>query len=329
MRVFLTGASGFVGSHVLDSLLAGDHEVSLLLQRTSNTRFISSHLPAVAVYFGSLDDSSALTKAMSGVEAVIHCAGKTKALRSSEFYRVNQLGTRNMVIAANACRDSLRHLVYISSQAVSGPGDLTRPVEETDDPCPVSVYGHSKLLGEIEIQRRCRVPWTILRPAAVYGPRDMEFLPVFKKVKQHIMPLLSGPERPLHMVYGPDVAAATLRCLGEDRAMSGIYHVAADPPCTDEEFMQEIARGLHVRPLKLRIPRAGLVLACVIQEILSRATGRPNMLSRQKLPELLAPGWVCSTSGIRHDLGFTAPTPLKEGVGRTIEWYGREGWLRV
>jgi nucleoside-diphosphate-sugar epimerase len=280
MRVFLTGASGFVGSHVLDSLLAGDNKVSLLLQRTSDPRFISSHLPAVTVYFGSLDDSSVLAKAISG-------------------------------------------------QAVSGPGDLSRPVQETDEPCPVSVYGHSKLLGEIEIQRHSRVPWTILRPAAVYGPRDTEFLPVFKKVKQHIMPLLSGPKRPLHMVYGPDVAAATLRCLGEERAMSGIYHVAADPPCTDQEFMQEIARGLHVRPLKLRIPRAGLVLACVTQEILSRATRRPNMLSRQKLPDLLAQGWVCSTAGIRHALGFTAPTSLEEGVGRTIEWYGRQGWLRV
>lgn len=327
MKVFLTGASGFVGSHVLDSLLSGHHEVSILLQRTSNTRFISQHLPTVSVHFGSVGDVSALIKAMRGTEALIHCAGRTKAVHSSEFYQVNQAGTRNMVMAANACRESVRRLVYISSQAVSGPGVPARPAEETGDPHPVSLYGRSKWLGEAEIRQHCLVPWTILRPAAVYGPRDTEFLPVFRKVKQRIMPLLSGAKRPLHIIYGPDVAVAVLQCLGEDRAVGGTYHVAAEPPCTDEEFMEEIAAQLQVRPVRLRIPRAGLYLASVIQGILSRATGRPNMLSRQKLPELLAPGWVCSTEKIRRDLGFTAPTSLQEGVRRTIEWYRGEGWL--
>jgi nucleoside-diphosphate-sugar epimerase len=308
-------------------LRAGDHEVSVLLRRTSNTRFISRHIAEVSVYYGSLDDVSVLTKAMSGSEAVIHCAGITKALHSSDFYRVNQAGTCAIVMAANACRESVRHLIYISSLAVSGPGIPGCPAEEASEPRPVTFYGHSKRLGEIEIRQRCLVPWTLLRPAAVYGPRDTEFLPLFKKVKQHIMPLVSGAKRSLNMVYGPDVAAAVLCSLMRDRGAGETYHVAAQPPCTDEEFMQEIARGLSVRPLRLRIPRAGLYLACVTQEILSRVTGRPNMLSRQKLPELLAPGWVCSTDQIRQDLDFTAPTSLKEGVSRTIEWYRREGWL--
>jgi nucleoside-diphosphate-sugar epimerase len=327
MKVFLTGASGFVGSHVLDSLLAADHEVSILLQRTSNTRFVSRHLPTVTVHFGSLDDVSVLIQAMRGAEALIHCAGKTKALRSSEFYQVNQAGTCHIVMAANACRESMRHLVYISSQAVSGPGDLVCPAEEAGDPRPVSVYGRSKLLGENEIRQQCRVPWTILRLAAAYGPRDTEFLALFKKVKQRVMPLLSGAHRPLNVIYGPDVAAAVLQCLGEARAAGATYHVAAEPPCTDEEFMEEIATQLQIRPVRLRIPRTGLYLASLIQEILSWATGRPHVLSRQKLPELLAPGWVCSTGKIRLDLGFTAPTSLKEGVRRTLEWYRREGWL--
>jgi nucleoside-diphosphate-sugar epimerase len=327
MKVFLTGANGFVGSHVLDALLTGHHEVSILLQRTSNTRFISRHLVAVAVHFGSLDDVPVLKEAMSRVDAVIHCAGKTKALHSSEFYQVNRAGTRNVVLAANACRESVRHLVYISSLAVSGPGLPECPAEETGEPRPVSVYGRSKWLGENEVRLRCRVPWTILRPAAVYGPRDTEFLPVFQKVKQRLMLLPSGAKRSLNMIYGPDLSAAVLRSILHERASGETYHVAAEPPCTGEEFMQEIAAQLQIRPLRLRIPHAGLYLASVIQDILSRATGRPNMLSRRKLPELLASGWVCSTGRIRHDLGFAAPTSLKEGVGLTLEWYRREGWL--
>jgi nucleoside-diphosphate-sugar epimerase len=312
---------------VLDSLRAGHHEVSILLQRTSNTRFVSRHVPEVTAHYGSLDDVPLLTKAMRGVEAVIHCAGKIKALHSSDFYRVNQAGTGNIVMAANACRESVQHLVYISSLAVSGPGVLSRPAQETDDPHPVSIYGKSKLLGETEIRRNCRVPWTILRPAAVYGPRDTEFLALFQKVKRRVMPLVSGAKRHLNMVYGPDVAAAVLCSLRNERGAGGTYHVAAEPPCTDAEFMQEIASQLRCRPLRLPIPRSALYLACVIQEILSRMTGRPNILSRQKLPELLAPGWVCTTDRIRNDLGFTAPTSLREGITQTLDWYRREGWV--
>jgi len=327
MKIFLTGASGFVGSHVLDALLAAHHEVSILLQRTSNTRFISRHVAEVTVHYGSLDDVSLLTKAMCGVEAVIHCAGKIKALHSSDFYRVNQAGTGNVVLAANACRESVRYLVFISSLSVSGPGVLGGPAEETAEPRPVSVYGQSKWLGEVEVRQHCSVPWTILRPAAVYGPRDTEFLALFQKVKRRVMPLVSGAKRSLNMVYGPDVAAAVLCSLMHEGSAGGTYHVAAEPPCTDEEFMGEIAGQLRSRPLRLPIPRSVLYLACVIQELLSRVTGRPNILSRQKLSELLAPGWVCSTDRIRQDLGFTAPTSLKEGVGLTLEWYRREGWL--
>jgi nucleoside-diphosphate-sugar epimerase len=327
MKVFLTGASGFVGSHVLDSLRGDGHEVSILLQATSSTRFISRHLAEVIIHYGSLEDVLLLTKAMGGVEAVIHCAGKTKALHSSDFYRVNQAGTRHVVTAANACRESVRHLVYISSLAVSGPGVPGCPAEETGEPHPVSVYGRSKLLGEEEIRHHCRASWTILRPAAVYGPRDAEFLSLFQKVKQRLMPLLSGPKRSLNMVYGPDVASAVLSTLTKVQGKGETYHVAAEPPCTDEEFMEEIARSMNVRPIRLRIPRPMLYLGCSIREILSHLTGRANMLNRQKLPELLAPGWVCSTENIRRELGFSAPTSLREGVSRTLEWYRGEGWI--
>jgi nucleoside-diphosphate-sugar epimerase len=327
MKVFLTGASGFIGSHLLDLLCASRHEVSILLRPTSSTRFIFQHLREVTVHYGSLEDSSVLRTAMSEAEVVVHCAGKTKVLHSAEFYRVNHGGTRTVVEAANACRDSLRHLVYISSLAVSGPGVRGRPAEETDVPRPVSIYGRSKLLGETVVRQLCRVPWTVLRPAAVYGPRDSDFLPVFQQVKRRLMPLLCGAARPLNLVYGLDMASAVVCTLMKEQAVGKTYHVAAEPPCSDQELMQEIAGQLGLRPLQLRIPRSILSSACLIQETLSRVTGRPNILSRQKLPELLAPGWVCNTEEIRKDLGYIAPTPLREGVARTLEWYRREGWV--
>jgi nucleoside-diphosphate-sugar epimerase len=327
MNVFLTGANGFLGSHVLDLLRAGGHRVSILLRPGSDAGFIARHLPQLTVHTGGMDDRHSLATALTGAEVVIHCAGKTKALRASGFYRANHAGTRNLVGAVNARRDSVRHLIHISSQAVSGPGSEVRPVEETDTPRPVTVYGHSKLLGETSVRRHCRVPWSVLRPAAVYGPRDRAFLAVFRTLKRRVMPLTAGARRPVNLVYGPDVAAAALCCMLQAPAMGKVYHVAAEPPSSDEELMQEIAAQLGLRPLRLPIPRFGLYLACLSQDLISRATGRPNMLSRWKLPELLAPGWVCSTQRIRRDLGFTAPTSLARGVTRTLDWYRRKGWI--
>jgi nucleoside-diphosphate-sugar epimerase len=327
MNILLTGANGFVGSHLLDRLRASHHNVSVLLQPTSNTRFIARHLPDITVHYGSVGDLPSLYKAMETVEAVIHCAGKTKALRPSEFYRINHDGTRNVVKAANDRHRSLRHLMVISSQAVSGPGSLQRPARESDTPHPVSVYGHSKLQGENEVRRHSRVPWTVLRPAAVYGPRDRDFLNVFIAVKRRIMPILGGGARPISLIYGPDVAAAAMACLACNRAVGRIYHVAAEPPCTDEELMREIAAQLQVRAVRIRIPRAALYLSCLLQELQSRLSGRAAILSFQKMPELLAPGWACSTARIREDLDYTAPTQLSAGVAQTLSWYHRKGWM--
>jgi nucleoside-diphosphate-sugar epimerase len=217
--------------------------------------------------------------------------------------------------------------LYISSQAVSGPGSLQQPATESDAPHPVSVYGRSKLQGENAVRKHSRVPWTVLRPAAVYGPRDRDFLNVFIAVKRRVMPILGGSARPISLIYGPDVAAAVMACIACDRAMGKIYHVAAASPCTEEELMREIAARLHVRALRIRVPRAGLYLACLLQELQSRLSGRPAILSFQKMPELLAPGWVCSTTQIREDLDYTASTRLSEGVAQTLNWYRREGWM--
>ena len=327
MRVLLTGGNGFVGSHILDLLRASGHDVALLLRRTSDTRFIVGHLPHVHVHYGSLADSRSLEKAMRGAHAVIHCAGKTKVLRVSEYYRVNHDGTRNVVCAVNACRDSVRHLVHISSLAVSGPGVIDRPARETDPPRPVSEYGWSKLRGEGEVTRHCQVPWTVLRPAAVYGPRDGDFLSVFQAVHRHIVPLFDGGKRALNLIHVQDVAESVRRCLGRTEAMGKVYHVAAAPPCTQAELLRQIATQMGVRPLRLHIPVRTLHPLCVAQEMLSRLRGRPNALSRDKLAEIRAPGWVCTTDRIRRDLGFVATTSLGEGVARTLEWYRQERWL--
>ena len=327
MKVFLTGANGFVGSHILEILLEMKAEPVLLLRSTSDTRFIAGSLSGVQIHHGSLDDPDILQTAMRGVDAVIHCAGKTKALKVVEYDTVNCHGTQNVVTAANSHRNTIKHLVHISSLAVSGPGDLKRPARESAPPRPVSAYGRSKQRGEEAVVNKSRVPWTILRPAAVYGPRDTDFFHMFRLMKKRILPLIGGGKRSLSLVYVRDVARSVQRCLGQKEAIGKIYHVAADPPTSDEVLSQEIAGQMGVRPLRLIVPAFALYPLCLIQEALSKLTGRPNILNRQKVAELLAYGWVCTTDQILHDLEFTAETSLEEGVRQTLAWYRDRGWV--
>lgn len=327
MKILLTGANGFVGSHILEVLLDMKARVVLLLRPAADCGFINERLKNVEIHRGTLDDPGILETAMHDVDAVIHCAGKTKALRVAEYDAVNYIGTENIVTAANTCRYTLKHLVYISSLAVSGPGDLQRPAREIEPPRPVSAYGRSKLRGEQAVIGQSRVPWTVLRPAAVYGPRDADFFNAFRSVKQRIMPLIDRGERPLSLIYVRDVAEAVRDSLAKPEAAGKIFHVAAEPPCTDKVLLEEIAGQMGIRPLRLNLPAVALYPVCLANDLLARLTGRPQILNYQKVAELRAPGWVCTTDRIRNTLGFTAETTLPEGVRRTLAWYRRQGWL--
>ena len=327
MKILLTGANGFVGSHILDQLCAADHRVRVLLRKSSRTGFIETRLPGIEVRYGSLDDPESVVEAVRGADGVIHCAGKTKAVRAAEYDAVNLQGTRNVVRAVNIEKGTVKHLIHISSLAANHPAGVGAPALETDAPGPVSEYGRSKLRAEGLVRESCEAPFTILRPAAVYGPRDADFLPVFKAIRRHLMPLIGGGRMQLSLVYVGDVAAAALRCLGDPRAYGKTYHVASPEPCATRDFLREIASVMNVRAVPVFIPFALLYPAALGRELLARVTGKPNILSRQKLKEMKASGWVCSTDLIRRDLQFTAGTTLREGIARTIIWYEQNGWI--
>jgi nucleoside-diphosphate-sugar epimerase len=327
VRVLLTGANGFVGSHTLDALVEAGHEVAVMLRTTSDTRFIERHLPGLDVRYGTLDDERSLREAVRGASAVVHCAGKTKAVRRKDYYAVNADGARRMAEACNARAATVEHLVLISSLAVSGPGTRQRPALEEAPPRPVSTYGKSKALGEQWAREVSRVPLTVLRPAAVYGPRDVDFCPAFRAVSRGWKPLLGGGRAGLSLVFARDLARAVLACLDPGQARGGTYHVAHPVAWTQRAFLARIAEALGVRARRLRLPRVALYPVCLAGEVRARLTGSATMLNLQKIPELSAPGWVCSTRKARRELGFVAETELDDGIRATLDWYRRQGWL--
>ncbi len=327
MKVLLTGANGFVGSHILDSLRARDVATAVLLRPSSNKQFIEPHLSRVEVRLGSIGDPASLREAMRDVTHVIHCAGATKALRVSGLYEVNQAGTRQVVEAVNQRRDQIQRLVHISSLAAAGPSSPAKPICETDVPQPVSEYGRSKLAGEREVTANCQTGFVVLRPPAVYGPRDGEFLRLFKAVKSHLLPRFSGGRQALSFIFVKDLAEAAVTALTHPAANGKTFFVAAPEIVTAGQLADAIAAQMNVWTLPLPLPTAILWPICALQEMLSRLTGKANVLSRQKYPELRAAAWVCDPTKLRQELGFACATDLKHGLAETLQWYRDQRWL--
>lgn len=327
MKILLTGASGFVGSHILDSLRARGIPIVVLLRPESSRRFLEHHLPEVEIRTGTISDAGSLERAMPNVTHVIHCAGCTKALRVAEFCAVNQVGTRNVVEAVNRRQGRVQRLILISSLAAAGPALPAAPARESDVPRPVSEYGRSKLAAENEVRERCQADFVILRPPAVYGPRDAEFLRLFKAVKAHVLPSFGGGKQPLSLVFVRNLAEAVAECLTHPVAVGKTYFVAAPGIVTAGGMAGEIAAQMGAWTLPLPLPAAALWPVCALAHAASRLTGRASVLSLQKHAELRARGWVCDASRLREDLGFTCATTLKAGIAETLAWYRKERWL--
>ena len=266
-----------------------------------------------------------LHQSLAGISHVIHCAGATRARNNTEFYEVNQQGTRNVVEAVNA-NAAVQRLVHISSLAASGPSSPGRPRREEDAPQPVSEYGKSKLAGELEVQNSCRPDYVILRPPAVYGPRDVEFLRLFKAVKNHLCPK-PCPRQELSLVFVLDLARCAVNCLDSRAVSRKTFFVACEEMLNAGLMAQEIASLMRTWTLPLPLPIFVLWLVCLGQQSQTWLTGKPNILGLQKFAELRAPGWTCGSSRLEAETGSRCPTRFREGAAQTLAWYREQHWL--
>jgi nucleoside-diphosphate-sugar epimerase len=324
MRVLVTGATGFIGSHLVEALVARGHDVVCLIRPGRPRRFIGE-LP-VRWAIGPWEDPTFLQEALRDRELVFHVAGLTRAARREDFYRVNHLGTRAVV---QACRTaaSLRRLVYVSSLAAAGPGREGRPVHEEDPPRPITDYGRSKLLGEEEVRAEAdRVPATILRPPAVYGPRDGDLLAAFRAIRRGVLPV---PVRGacIDLCHVADVVAALVLAADGPEAANETYFVAGHRPVSWEEAGKAIAAALGVRAVQIPIPAAAALAVAIGAEAWGRLRGRAALLSRDKVRDMRERYWICDASKIRRALGFRPGVELKEGLCQTAAWYRQAGWL--
>jgi len=325
--VLVTGGTRFIGSHLVEALLAQGHEVRCLVRDTRRLGWISG-LPSVTIARGGMDEPRSLLEGMRGVDQVYHVAGLTRARAAREFFRVNAEGTRHLLHACLETPGGPRRLVHLSSLAAVGPMPMATACAEDVPPRPVSPYGRSKLQGEAAVLGvRDRLHVTVLRPPVVYGPRDRGVLEVARWVGRGLLPMPAGPSRTLSLCYVEDLVTALLTA-GEAKVPSGeIFHVAGEGAFTWEQVGDALGEALGIHPTPLRIPVPILLALATGADALAWVTGRPSYFSRGRVREA-AGHWLCDTGKARRQLGIVPRVGLRKGAAVTVNWYRKTGWLR-
>jgi len=327
MRVLLTGATGFLGSFLLEELVAQGHEVTCLVRKSSDRRWIEGL--KVRLVYGALSESPALEEAVRDAEVVYHLGGVTKAKNREGYFQANYQGTVNLLEACARRATKLKRFLFVSTLSAAGPSLDGKPVTERDETHPTTAYGQSKRLAELAVlEYQTRFPVTIVRPPVVYGPRDRNVLTFFRYVKRGVIPLLGRRRRLFSLIYASDLVEG-LRLSAEQENASGQIYFMADPrPYSWEEVGHAIASALNVRARAVHFPEWILRRGAALLEDLAKLLGRDAVfINREKADDLLQPYWTCDPAKAQRELGFSPRVSMKEGVRRTAEWYVKEGWL--
>ena len=321
MKAIVTGGTGFIGRHLIDRLLAQGCEVWALVRDPAKAAELEKK--NVRPLRGDL---FAIPPLPDGFDLVFHLAGCTRSLDSASYYNVNQAGTASLCRSLAAARSNFK-LILLSSIAAGGPSPADRPVREDDAPHPVSAYGRSKLLGEQEVLKyRGEFPVIILRPSAVYGPGDRDFVEYFRMIKSVFFPVVRKQTK-ASLCYVDDVTEALALSARKQIPSGEIFNVAGPGSYDWEQVGDAAVRAMGIRPRKINISLQVLYGASIASEVRSRLTGNISLFCRDKYRELTQTGWVAETAKARAALSFEARTSLEDGMAKTIAWYKKHGWL--
>lgn len=326
MKVLVTGATGFLGSHLCELLKAQGHEVRALVRRSSNTRHLESL--GVELALASLEEGHGLEEAVTGVDAVVHGAAMVKAKRPEEFSHVNAGGTRRLLDATLKAAPNVQRFVLVSSLAAHGFGEGGAPRPVTAPSRPVTHYGRSKLEAEhIVLARKDTLPVTIVRPPAIYGPRDVEMLAVFKMVRGRVVTFVGSGQNRLSVIYGPDAAKALYHTLTKSHASGRVYHIEDGRVYCHEDLVGYVERAMGVKTVKFSLPVGVVSVAALGSELYGKLTDKAMMLTRDKVNELREHAVAPPSTEISEELGWRPEVQLEDGARLTADWYKQQGWL--
>ena len=327
--ILITGASGFIGSFIVEEALSRGVEVWAAERKSSSHQFLKDE----RIHFIELNLSSqeALHQQLAGhqFDYVVHAAGVTKCLDKRDFFRINTEGTKHLVSALLALRMPLRRFVYISSLSIMGAIREQQPYEEireSDTPRPNTAYGESKLLAEQWLDTQ-PIPYIILRPTGVYGPRERDYFMMAKSIQSHTDFAVGFQQQDITFVYVSDVVQAVFLAL--EKGKTGRRYFLSDGEVYQSAAFSNYIRRELGNPWWIRITAPLWLLRVItfVGEYVGRLTGKVTALNNDKYYIMRQRNWRCDITPARQELGYEPQVKLEEGVRRSIKWYRENGWL--
>jgi nucleoside-diphosphate-sugar epimerase len=320
----ITGASGFIGSRLRDSLLDDGYEVVALTRPGSPE---PKRGRAAAIDYADPESLERVLQA-ERPELVFHVAGATKGVRYEDFERGNVMPTKNLLEAVRRSHPGVRRFVHISSLAAYGPSTADSPREEHHERKPVEHYGKSKLEAELAVEAvGDEVPWTIIRPPAVYGPGDVDNFQLFRLASQRMNVFYGNRERHLSAVYVDDLVRGIREAAAHEATRGKGYFLCDGQPLTWEQYQRHIVEASGKRAFQLNFPELVVDIAAVFGELATKLDSKPRLFNRQKVLLSKQAAWTCRHDRAHEDFGYHPRVDVKEGVQRTFEWYREHGWL--
>lgn len=330
-KILITGASGFIGSFIVEEALNRGFEVWAAVRKSSSRQFLQDErLRLIELDLGS---ENRLKEQMKDCrfDYVVHAAGVTKCLNKADFRRINTEGTKHLVKALSALDMPLKRFVYLSSLSIMGAIREQQPyteILESDTPKPNTAYGKSKLETEQWLETQ-NIPYIILRPTGVYGPRERDYFMMAKSIKAHTDFAVGYKQQDITFVYVTDVVQAVFKAMEAPDTAVGRAYFLSDGQVYNSRTFSDLLQQEMGNPwvLHIKAPLWFLWLVCAVNGTVCRWFGKLTTLNLDKYHILSQRNWQCDIEPARRDLGYEPQVPLEEGVRRSVQWYKSAGWL--
>ena len=330
MKILITGASGFIGSFIVEEALRRGFETWAAVRGTSSRQFLTD--PRINFIELNLSSEVQLTEQLKGLQFdyVVHAAGVTKCLDKADFHRINTEGTQHLVRVLQALQMRIRRFVYISSLSIMGAIREQQPyteILESDEAKPNTAYGRSKLEAEQWLDTVEDLPYVILRPTGVYGPRERDYFMMAKSIKSHTDFAVGYKQQDITFVYVTDVVQAVF--LACEKGVTGRRYFLSDGEVYQSSTFSNLIRKELGNPWWIRITAPIWVLRVVtfVGEYVGHLTGKVTALNNDKYNIMRQRNWRCDIEPARRELGYEPQVKLEEGVRRSIKWYKDNKWL--
>ncbi len=322
----VTGANGFVGSHLVDLLLEKKYKVRCLTRKTSNMRWLEGK--DIEIINTGLFDKEGLRKAFKNAVYIFHVAGVVKSKKPEGYFKGNVDTTRNLLDAALEFKVTIKRFLIVSSLTAAGPSVDGKPVNEETECHPITTYGRSKLAEEKLAQTYMdRLPITICRAPAVYGERDTEILIFFKTFSKGLMTTIGFDKKSLSLIHVLDLVNGFFLAAINHKAQNQIYFISSEKYYTWEEIGKVTSGVIGKNPIKVKVPHPIVFSIAAIAQFSAIFNSGPATLNIEKAKDITQNSWTCDTGKAIKDLDYRQKISIEAGIKRTVDWYKKMKWI--